>query len=178
MPDNGVADDLPEWRMPPRLIGGYVTGPVLIGRSDGFVVAVRQVLAYPVGVEIEVEAHTRGSSPGGMPPVAVGPWYPQPCFRVRFADGREAAQDDETGLRGGRGPMLVVSKSEYGSSGPDDREDMRLTLWIWPLPPPGPLTVTCAWPQRGFQDASLVLDADAIQAAAGQAQPFWPEPSP
>ena len=178
MPGNGSADDLPEWCMPPRMIGGYVTGPVLIGRSDGLVVAARQVLAYPAGVEAEMEAHARGSSPGGTPPGPLGlPGHPELRFRVRFADGRDAAQDDETGLRSGRGPMLVVSNSESSSGGPDDREDMRLTLWIWPLPPPGPVTVTCSWPRRGLQDASLVLDGDAIAAAASQAQPFWPEPS-
>jgi hypothetical protein len=90
---------------------------------------------------------------------------------------RQAAQDDDAGLRSGRGPMLVAVRSESGSGGPDDRQDVRLTLWIWPLPPPGPLTLTCSWPGRGLHDARLVLDADAIRAAASRAQPFWPEPS-
>jgi hypothetical protein len=62
-PGNDSAGDLPGWYMPPQMIGGYVTGPVLIGRSDGLVVAVRQVLAYPVGVETEVEAHARFRTP-------------------------------------------------------------------------------------------------------------------
>lgn len=176
IPGNGSAGDLPEWYMPPQMIGGYVTGPVLIGRSDGLVVAARQVLAYPVGLEVEVEAHARGSSPGGSPPGPVGfTGHPQLRFRLRLADGRNVLQDDETGLRSGRGPMMVVSKSESSSGGPDDDEDVRLTLWIWPLPPPGPLTVACSWPRRGLQDASLVLDADAIRTAAFQAQPYWPE---
>lgn len=139
-PGNDSAGDLPGWwYMPPQMIGGYVTGPVLIGRSDGLVVAVRQVLAYPVGVEAEVEAHARRSSAGGAPPP--GPvdltGHPQLRFGVRFADGRSVVQDDETWLRSGRGPMLVISGSESSSGGPDDREDVRLTLWIWPLPPPG-----------------------------------------
>ena len=171
---SGSAGDLPEWHMPPQMIGGYVTGPVLVGRSDGLVVAARQVLAYPVGVEIDVEAHARGSLPGGMRPARVGfDGHPQLRFRVLLADGRNAAQDDETGLRSGRGPMLVVSKSESSSGGPDDGEDVRLTLWMWPLPPPGPVTVTCSWPHRGLHDASLVLDGDAIRAAADRAQPLW-----
>lgn len=156
--------------MPPPMIGGYVTGPVLAARSAGVVVAVRQVLAFPAGVEIEMEAHARGTAHtaiwrGGELPVV---------FRVRFADGREAALDDEAGLRSGRGPMLVASRVESGSGGPDDGGDLRLTLWLWPLPPPGPVTVTCAWADRGLHEASLVLDGDAVRAAAGQAQPFWP----
>jgi hypothetical protein len=62
------ADDsgryLPEWYMPPPMIGGHVTGPVLISRSDRLVVAVRHVVAFPAGVEVEVEAHSRRTGPG------------------------------------------------------------------------------------------------------------------
>jgi hypothetical protein len=179
MPGDGGAAGLPDWLMPPRMIGGHVTGPVLIGRSGGLVVAVRQVLAFPAGVEVEVEAHARRSPGAGTAPVAADlPGHPPLRFWVRFADGREAAQDDEAGLRSGRGPMLTISGSEVSSGGPDEREDVRLTLWIWPLPPPGPVTVTCSWPGRGLDDARLVLDGDQIRAAASRAQPFWPQSSP
>ena len=175
-PGGNSAPDLPEWFMPPPMIGGYVTGPVVITRSGSLVIAARQVLAFPAGVEVEVEAHARGSRAGTATAPADLPGHPPLEFHVRFADGREAAQDDETGLHSGRGPMLVVTGSQISSGGPDDPEDVRLTLWIWPLPPPGPVTVTCSWPSRGLHDARLVLDGDAIQAAARRAQPFWPEP--
>lgn len=176
MPGDGGAADLPDWLMPPPMIGGHVTGPVVIGRSGGLVAAVRQVLAFPAGIEVEVEAHARGSAGGGTARDLAG--HPPLRFGVRFADGRAAAQDDEAGLRSGRGPMLTLSGSATSSGGPDDREDIRLTLWIWPLPPPGPVTVTCSWPGRGLHGARLVLDGDQIQAAASRAQPFWPQPSP
>ncbi len=179
MTDHRDGRGLPEWHMPPPMIGGQVTGPALIERSDGYVVAVRQVLAYPVGVEIEVEAHARGASPGGEVP-------PEPMtfsgqsdlrFRIEFADGTEVLQDDDAGLRTGRGPTLVVSSSESSSGGPDGHEDVRLSLWLWPLPPPGRFTLACSWPSRAVRGAGLVLDADAIRAAAREAQPFWPEAS-
>ena len=35
IPGDSRAGDLPEWFMLPRMIGGYVTGPVRIGRSGG-----------------------------------------------------------------------------------------------------------------------------------------------
>jgi len=158
------------------MIGGYVTGPVVITHSGSLVIAARQVLAFLAGAEVEVEAHARGSRAGTAPVPADLPGHPPLRFHVQFADGREAAQDDETGLHSGRGPMLVVTGSQISSGGPDDPEDVRLSLWIWPLPPPGPVTVTCSWPSRGLHDARLVLDGDAIQAAARRAQPFWPEP--
>jgi hypothetical protein len=51
--------------MPPPMTSGHVTGPVLIWQSDRLVVAVRHVVAFPVGVEVEVEAHSRGTGSDG-----------------------------------------------------------------------------------------------------------------
>lgn len=168
--------DLPDWSTPPQMIGGYVAGPVPIARSGSIVVAARQVLAFPTGVEVEIEAHARGPHAGPAPDPAAVFGHPPLQFHVRFADGREATQDDETGLRSGLGPMLVLTGCQTSSGGPGGREDVRQTLWIWPLPSPGPVAVTCSWPDRGLHGAGLVLDGDAIAAAARLAQPFWPEP--
>jgi hypothetical protein len=87
--------------MPPPMIGGYVTGPVPITRSGSLVIVARQVLAFPAGVEVEVEAHARGSRAGTAPVPADLPGHPPLKLHVRFADGREAAQDDETGCTAG-----------------------------------------------------------------------------
>jgi hypothetical protein len=158
--------EMPDWTMPPPMVGGYVAGPVLIERSEGLVIVVRQVMAYPSGVEFDIEAHARGPSnldgPHGHEAMR---------FHIAFADGTLVRLNDETGLRSGNGPMLTVNRQESSWGGPG--EHTRLSLWLWPLPPPGPLTLTCEW--IGRREASLVLDADAIHAAAGQAQPFWPE---
>ncbi|HJP73068.1 MAG TPA: hypothetical protein VJ914_02295 [Pseudonocardiaceae bacterium] len=172
--------DLPEWTGPPKMVGGHVAGPRFIARSANVVVAIRQVLAYPNGVEINIEAHAFGPSADGSSPVrgpssADGAFFNhQPRFAVGFADGTEVVLDDEYWLRGGRGPTLMVSKAERGSGGPDNHEDANLALWLWPLPPAGPLTLTCTWERRGL-DASTVLDGNAIRAAAEHAIPFWPE---
>jgi hypothetical protein len=172
---NGAAHEWPEWRGPPEMIGGHVAGPIVIGRSEDVIVAARQVLAYPSGVQVDVEAHARGSPAHGEPAAGLPdlPTLSGLRFWLRFSDGREAALDDEAGLRTGHGPILFVSGSQTSYGGVDSREDADLTLWVWPLPPSGPMTLTCAWVQRGLRDATLVLDGDAILAAAAQAQPFW-----
>jgi hypothetical protein len=164
----------PEWSGPPLMMGGYVMGPLLMSQSDRVVVAVRQILAFPTGVEADVEGHARAEPtgpPGEQRDLAE---HPSLRFRVQFADGSHAAQDDEAGLRSGHGPTLFVRRSESSSGGPDGPEDIRMTLWIWPLPPPGPVTLACSWPSRGLDEARVVLDADAVRAAASQAQPLWP----
>jgi hypothetical protein len=157
------------------MVGGYVTGPLLISQSDLVVVLVRQVLAFPAGVEVDVEGHARGPRPAGPASEPLDPAQRLSLrFRVQFADGSQAAQDDEAGLRSGQGPTLIVSGSQSSSGGPDGGEDIRMTLWIWPLPPPGPFALACSWPSRGLDAAGAVLDGNAIRAAASRAQPFWP----
>ncbi len=175
---NGGAYDLPEWSMPPPMIGGHVAGPAVIGRSDLAVVATRQVLAFPTGVQLEVDAHARGASAGPTSATAFEYLTREPDlrFRLRFSDGREAAQDDEAGLRTGRGPILMVRGAESSHGDPETGEDAHLILWAWPLPPPGPVELMCSWPSYGLRDKSLILDGDAIRAAALDAQPFWPGP--
>jgi hypothetical protein len=96
IPNYGDAHRLPEWYGPPQMVGGYGTGPLLIRRSDRVVVAVRQVIAFPAGVEAEVEAHARGPrSAGPLDPAEYSPLR----FRIQFPDGRQADQNDEAGLR-------------------------------------------------------------------------------
>lgn len=172
-PGGDDVGDPSEWREPPRAIGGHVAGPVLIHRSDGLVVVARQVLAHPAGLEVEVEAHARGALPPDPSEPAGFAERAQPRFGLRLADGAEVVQDD--GLRDGSGPAMTVSRYEAGWGGPDGGEDVRLTLWIRPLPPPGPLTLSCAWPERGLRGAEMTLDGAEVRAAASRARPFWPD---
>ena len=79
--------------MPAPMIGGHVTGPVLIARSDRLVVAVRHVVAFPAGVEVEVEAHSRRRGPGSDD--ATG--FPGLRFRV----GVGGIEQDVLNWRGG-----------------------------------------------------------------------------
>jgi hypothetical protein len=53
--------------------------------------------------------------------------------------------------------------------------------WIWPLPPPGPLDLVCAWPVHGILETRATIDGGAILKAAGRAQVIFsdehlPEP--
>ncbi|EST35486.1 hypothetical protein M878_05345 [Streptomyces roseochromogenus subsp. oscitans DS 12.976] len=154
--------------MPPQMVGGQALGPVVMARSGRGVVVVRQVLAFPTGVLIEVEAHGRGtwsdSDLDGSPL----------RFSIRFGDGRVAVLDDDAGLRNGQGPMLHAYQTQSSGGGPDASEEIQMSLWLWPLPPAGPVGVTCSWVSAGIGSAELVLDGDALCSAAEQAEPFWP----
>jgi hypothetical protein len=43
--------------------------------------------------------------------------------------------------------------------------------WLWPLPPPGPVTFSCRWPAYGIDRSDVVVDG--VHAAARRSQPLW-----
>jgi hypothetical protein len=47
-------------------------------------------------------------------------------------------------------------------------------FWLWPLPPPGPLTFVSAWPARTAEERSVVADGSEVVAAAAEARQVWP----
>ena len=51
-------------------------------------------------------------------------------------------------------------------------------LWLWGLPPPGPLTFACQWPAGQIPPSQAELDAGLVLAAATRARTLWPDPSP
>jgi hypothetical protein len=161
---------VPEWTSPPLMVGGHVTGPVVVARSERAILIVRQVLAYTNGLAIDVEAYGRGTYHDKQE------WGPDLDHGLRFsllsADGRLARMDDEAGLRDGRGPVMT-NNGGSGGGGFDGSEDVSLRLWVWPLPPPGPVVLICSWERAGLAEAKLTLDPDAIQTAAAASEPYW-----
>lgn len=156
----------------PEMIGGYVAGPVVIWRSDEVMLSLRQVLAYPTGLEIDVEVQARGFPLGGAKPFGGSGEHKQLVFRLQLPDGTYLVQDDDAGSLDGGGPALTQS-FEWTSNGLTGRESARVGLWLWPLPPPGPLNMTFSWRRRSLEDVGFTLDGDAIRDAAERALPFW-----
>ncbi|MGE0794264.1 MAG: hypothetical protein AB7H43_05505 [Acidimicrobiia bacterium] len=48
-----------------------------------------------------------------------------------------------------------------------------MELWLWPLPPAGPVTFAFAWPARGIEEATVVVDAQVFRTAALRAEQLW-----
>ena len=100
-----------------------------------------------------------------------------PRLGVEFADGRRA------GSRGfPMGHLLEVAKDDAGlpsepilapRGGGGDGSSWHLGLWLYPLPPPGPLQVYATWPVAGVDETMLELDAEDIHAAAARSVVLW-----
>lgn len=98
-------------------------------------------------------------------------------FGFQFSDGRRVTSLDE----GGWHTMPEdVDPSDYVPEHPcldgigrstSGASTWQRDVWLWPLPPPGALTVVCSWPDRGIQETVTELDADQLRAASKKARP-------
>ena len=48
-----------------------------------------------------------------------------------------------------------------------------MSFWLWPLPPPGPLTWVGQWPDRNLSESVVEVDATILEAAASEAEQLW-----
>jgi hypothetical protein len=98
---------------------------------------------------------------------------------VLFADGGKFAM--------GTSPIRPPSGSDplgpvlnhYGEGG--SSHQWRHNIWLWPLPPPGPLAFVFAWPDKDIPESRVVLDGGDLVAAANDAVKLWdidPKPGP
>lgn len=167
----------PEWSQPPdHILPATVALDLVIASRDGFAAWVAAVLVYPTGLLFEL-AIVRRDRPA--PDALRRPWFMQPGepdgprFGVGFADGRKAVVGRPVDGPGSR-PDIMLSNN--GGGGSDRRWTGR--MWLWPLPPPGPLTFAFAWPDQGIDEATVDIDAPLLRAAAGRARELWPDDRP
>ncbi|MDA8332184.1 MAG: hypothetical protein M0027_13490, partial [Candidatus Dormibacteraeota bacterium] len=167
----------PPWAGPPdNVLPAPFGDRLLMGQSEQAAVAVFGAQACATGFGVDIVAKWR--QPGRPEPVRHGLYFdprrgPDALrFEIHFADGRVAR-----GANPGEDPSdpdprfpRLSPQHGFGSNG-----QWVQHMWVWPLPPPGPITFVCAWPVLGISETQAIVDADAILAAAAGATPLWPD---
>jgi hypothetical protein len=166
------------------MLPGIVPVELILGRSDQAVVMLAGMRAFSTGVAMTllVRTRTRMRRFDLNDEVFDGPYRHDQDDAWRrdrlkwgfeFADGRRATSVD-------RGPDPVEVKRTpdrpvlSGRGGGGGGRAVDRDYWLWPLPPPGALTVVLQWPQLGIERTTSRIDADQIVAAATRAQAIWP----
>jgi hypothetical protein len=171
----------PAWFKPDDVLGAGVAAGFVIGRGPDAAIAVTQLTAYPTGFEFTVGIVTRAEDRRGRLSWALhrrpfdDPDEPLTDDFVRlglqFADGGVATNMHERPFPDldtePTGPILMPD----GGGGGGRRYDM--TYWVWPLPPPGPVTFVCEWPAFGVAESRADLDASLVRDAAARAIRLW-----
>jgi hypothetical protein len=188
-PDPGGVEEedepQPVWLNPPDdVLPGIVPVELILGRSDQAVVMLAGMRAFSTGLAMTLLVRTRIRIRGFdlNDEVFDGPyrhdqddaWQRDRLkWGFEFADGRRATSADPWPDPVDAQPTPQRAVLSGGGGGGSARAVDR-DYWLWPLPPPGALTVVLQWPHLGIEQTTSRIDADQIVAAATRAQPIWP----
>lgn len=168
-PDFGRASWLPPGDVLPAIVPA---GRFLI-RAERTIVALSHVSVYPNGCMLDMRASVRGRD-------ATPDFLDHLVLAVQFGTGGTAVMWDKAAPRWRPGGHPALALEQCGVQGDfteasdeDRRGDYTIRLWLHPLPPQEPGTLSIVSPHLGPRQASCVLDGPAIVSAASDARPYW-----
>jgi hypothetical protein len=171
------------WRVPEDELGVALPDRVVVASSHQFAVIVGEITAYTRGFQV-----TAGVRVSRRLSMEEREWFVPDIagssllrFAIRYADGSEtggerpaiggglsnvgvleaALLEQPTGVH-----LIPVAASTTAYAGDS-------IYWVFPLPPPGPVTVTCEWVSAGVPPASIQLDGTAIRESGLRSAPLW-----
>ncbi|PYC66055.1 hypothetical protein C7C46_31655 [Streptomyces tateyamensis] len=167
----------PEWMVPEDVRPIGLPFNRLLLNNARVAVFLDGLRAYPAGFEFDLHirwapGQGRHSNPFRWPGAfgEEGPAEEELRLGVLYADGRRAATDRSLPWNARERRQQPVISASHGS-GSDNRIEQR--FYVWGLPEEGPVTLVWAWPAEGQQEQTVLLDGDALRAAAGLAEPLW-----
>ena len=178
----------PAWVEPPAdLVPGIVPVELILARTPQRAIGLSGIRAYPTGFGCTLHLRLRQDIPGeqsnfgvfnmfgdGVDPAGeFADYYLR--FGVGFADGRKATNlnqrhDFDEGPAPDPPTLWLVRWEGY------DRLAWEVDVWVYGLPPPGPLAFVVEWPARGIPESRVEIDAGLVLKAARRAVPIWPDP--
>jgi hypothetical protein len=170
----------PEWTGPPEnVLPGVLGAPLVLVNTGAVAIAVTGLAAWPAGALITVALRRRAlAGDEELDPFA---WH-HPVhagsslrFGVGFPDGRKAVVGAWPLPGPEQPPEQPVLMPRGGGGGGLAWEQ---ELWLWPLPPPGPVELVCSWPDQGIEEARATIDGAELGALAERAIELWPDERP
>jgi hypothetical protein len=148
---------------------------VVLGQEEKAVVAIPSLEVYPNGFRVNVQLLIDPRHAHEIQALMHRPRMGLVRIGVQFADGRIGGQ----GLSRGR---IELPKDEQGfptqpfvgfGGGGGGSGGWRLSAWVFPLPPDGPLEVFVALPEPSDTEYSTVIDGSEVRAVAEHARVIW-----
>jgi hypothetical protein len=176
---------VPPWlRSPQGAFPGVVALELVLAQTEKVAVGVPRVYGYREGFELELRVVSgadgdelgsrlyHAGRAGWLRPDEQGLLPPEMLrLAVEFADGSRASNVMPMSRDLQTQPAGPTMHAQGGGGGAGD---WRQSLWVWPLPPAGPLSFVCEWPALGIPLARHTIDAQLILDAAARAQLIFP----
>ncbi|MGN6426444.1 MAG: hypothetical protein ACTHMF_06465 [Leifsonia sp.] len=96
-------------------------------------------------------------------------------YGVVLGDGQKLILDLAPGLHGVAPERHALTHTRGNGGGSEDFSTFEDGMWLWPLPPEGPLEVVAQWPAFGVPESHVVLDSAPLRELASRARPVWGE---
>jgi hypothetical protein len=188
--DEGEPDEeqeQPVWLGPPEDELGVATPlNVVVGRSEQAAVALTQSTSFRTGLTLSFVAQARDLDRRTTQTL----FHEQHPFGTGEEDlpdaflrlGVELPGGTKASNIGGRHPFgkddldapVFVHRGGSSGHGRRDRVTMSHDYWLWPLPQPGAIRVSCEWPLVGISFSTIEIDATVLVDAATRVLPLWP----
>jgi hypothetical protein len=149
---------------------------LVLARTEEVTIAVVDLVAYSTGFALRLTLRLRPEAASDLDPRQhlYGVGDERLRFGVEFADGRRATNTDQQNWGSDEAPLISLV-THRGGGGTRDWEN---GYWVYPLPPPGPVTLALAWPVRGIAEQTQTIDAAPIVEAAGESIELWEDTRP
>ena len=188
LPELEVEYRRPAWVEPPAdVVPGIVPVELILARTPQRAIGLSGIRAYPTGFGCTLHLRLREDIPGeqsnfgvfnmfgdGVDPAGeFADYYLR--FGVGFADGRKATNlaqrhNFDEGPAPDPPTLWIIRWEGY------DRLAWEVDVWVYGLPPPGPLAFVVEWPARDIPESRVEIDAGLVLEAAARAVPIWPDP--
>jgi hypothetical protein len=180
----------PRWFGPPKdELGAVLPQGTVLARSDRAVVALSHAVVYSTGVAFNLLAIARGLSRSEANRVFHEQHMfeeedlPDALLRIGFelADGGRVSNLGGWRAHGAlmspdaepEGPLLLAHAGGGGNS-TGGQVTMKPGYWLWPLPPSGPLRISCEWPFVDIALTTVEIDGVMLLDAAAHVRSLWP----
>jgi len=168
------------WTMPgDNVLGGRVFQSLVLAHTPTDVVlALDDIVAYPYGFSFTLVARRKLGR-------KYDDWWEAVADERRRleTEGLQLAVEfsDGTKVEASSTPAWLETAPPIGRSlarirGWADPWSLAIRYWVWPLPPPGPITVSVEWLRAGVGPSRVVIEGDAVKLAAERTVALWPDP--
>jgi hypothetical protein len=163
-----------------ELLGVVVHSGLVLAASDGVVVALRRITAFPTGLALDVVVLARGvyAEAAGRrerEATAQRAEHERKQAEVERQYPPDFAEGDapRLGVLGPTSQAVWLDAYRSTSSGTNDRYRLEASYWVTPLPAEGFLTLVCAWPEIGLSEAMTDVVLPDLAVRAAEACSLW-----